>query len=325
MDFQAALLEIKTSIEELNRDLSRPAFSLELNLSPWAIKAQPLVLLDRRGYFELHDYIDKKRSSIMRPFRGLVKEMQSLVNIENTKRIIQLGGLPNEMRDSWAGMAKKYVIESVMPEHTEAAQTAAGKMMARIERTRKQDYSATSRSIAEWVQEQGGELITNLTATQMANAQAIINHQVIWNVTSPYQLAHVLRPVVGLTVPETLACSRFYSGLLEEGIGMKAAAAQLEKYAGYLHRLRGDRIARTELSNAYNFGQMESVQSARNEGLIDGEVDKSWIAGGINPCEKCLGNEDEGPIPIDQAFSSGHDRPTAHPKCECSLGYQVRR
>ena len=288
-------------------------------------KLRPLILVDRRGYFELQEYIEKKKSAIMRPFRELVKDMQSLVTIENSKRIIQLGGLPNDMRDGWLKMITATVTDGIMPASEKTGIEAHEKIRAKIERARKGGILSPLVAIANWVKERGGELITNLTVAQMANAQAIIHHQVIWNVTSPYQLARVIRPAVGLTQREAVAVSRFYSGLLESGVGEKAASAQLEKYANYLHRVRSERIARTEISNAYNFGQWESIRNAQETGLIDGEVEKAWIAGGPNPCDDCLGNEDEGLIPMNQDFSSGHSMPTAHPCCACSVGYQVRR
>lgn len=288
-------------------------------------KASRIILLDRRGYVELHDYIDNKRLSIMSPFRDLVKEMQSLVNVENAKRIIQLGGLPNEMRDGWSRMIEKFVDNDIKPSYTNAIEAASEKMAARIERARKQGFILPLTAVANWVNEEGGKLLTNLTAAQMANAHAVIQNQVVWNVTSPYQLAQIMKPAVGLTEREAIACSRLYSGVIEEGVGQRAATAQLEKYANYLHRARADRIARTEISDAYNFGQWDSVKQARDEGWLPGEPEKEWIAGGGNPCDICLDNEGEGPIPINQVFSSGDDTPTAHPSCACSLGYSVRR
>ena len=284
------------------------------------------ILLDRRGYLELHDHIESRQGVVIGSFNGLAKDMQSLITIENAKRIIQLGGLPNDVRDGWDEMIEGFVKDSVMPEHTRAAVRASGRMNERIVQLRKQEgMGVVSAAIAKWVNEQGGALITTLTAAQMANAHSIIHHQVLWQVTSPYQLARVMRPVVGLTEGDAIACSRLYSGLLEAGVPPKAATARLEKYANYLHRVRADRIARTELSDAYNFGQLDSMRQARLGGLLPGEPEKSWIAGGPRPCEICLGNEADGPIPIDNTFSSGDDRPTAHPCCACAVAYSVRR
>lgn len=289
------------------------------------VMSRPIILLDRRGYFELSNYINNKRLSIIKPFNSLVKDMQGFANVENSKRIIQLGGLPNEMRDGWSKQIKEFVNKNIKESHIEAIQAASERMTRRIERTRKQGLESPSKAAKHWIDEETAKLIANLTAAQLANVHAIIHHQIIWGVTSPYQLARILRPTVGLTEREAVAVSRFYSSLLEQGVGQEAATAQLNRYANYLHRVRTDRIARTELSNAYNFGQWDSVRLARDSGLIDGVVEKSWIAGGSNPCDICLDNEGDGPIPIDQQFSSGDDTPTAHPSCACSVGYQVRR
>jgi HK97 family phage portal protein len=46
---------------------------------------------------------------------------------------------------------------------------------------------------------------------------------------------------------------------------------------------------------------------------------KSWIADGPDPCQVCLGNEQDGVIPVAEPFTSGDMEPPAHPHCECGL------
>jgi len=51
---------------------------------------------------------------------------------------------------------------------------------------------------------------------------------------------------------------------------------------------------------------------------------KRWLTSSDNPCELCLGNEDDGPIPLNQMFSSGDFEPPGHPRnCECYLGLYI--
>ena len=47
---------------------------------------------------------------------------------------------------------------------------------------------------------------------------------------------------------------------------------------------------------------------------------KRWITVNDNSCEDCQMNEDDGPIPVDDTFSSGDDEPPKHNNCECILG-----
>ena len=79
--------------------------------------------------------------------------------------------------------------------------------------------------------------------------------------------------------------------------------------------VRAELIAQTEVNNAYNFGRTELARSA-------GFTEKRWITESGNPCAICILNEAEGYIGIDQTFLSGDQRPTAHPRCYCSLDFR---
>ena len=71
--------------------------------------------------------------------------------------------------------------------------------------------------------------------------------------------------------------------------------------------------ARTETAIAHGQGSREAAQ-------LSGRNKKRWITQGM-ACGKCLGNEGEGDIAFDEAFSSGHDTIPAHPNCECNVRY----
>jgi hypothetical protein len=77
-------------------------------------------------------------------------------------------------------------------------------------------------------------------------------------------------------------------------------------------------IANTEIADANSQGGLAGAKAARDDLGI--ESYKEWLLG-PNPCEICEGNNDDGPIPLDDDFSSGDDAPTAHPYCECALTY----
>lgn len=83
---------------------------------------------------------------------------------------------------------------------------------------------------------------------------------------------------------------------------------------------RAHLIAVTELGNAYEAGNMLVARGLQSSGV---KVQKSWLAVGdrrVDPL--CASNAAAGWIPLDHPFPSGHDRPTAHPACRCTLLYQ---
>jgi len=73
---------------------------------------------------------------------------------------------------------------------------------------------------------------------------------------------------------------------------------------------RAEMITRTESANA--LGSANHAAAVEN-----GAGTKLWVAAGGASDELCLGNVDDGEIPINQPFSSGDMYEPAHPNCEC--------
>ena len=287
------------------------------------LKRSPVVLLERREYYDFRRYVHTRKKRIARAFGVLSGDMRKLVTQDSARAIIRRGKLPAQIRDGWAKLTSGFVTDSVMPEYYHTIDLASEIIVKKMLRVKGGPSAVESAGI--WANERGGTLLVDLTAAQMANAQAVIHAQVIWGVTSPHQLAQMMKPMVGLTGRDAKAVGRFYQGLIAEGISPQNAVSRLDRYAKFLHGNRADRIARTELADAYNFGQMNSIRGALDEGLLEGTVEKRWMAGGANPCEICLENEAAGYIKLDASFPSGDDHPTAHPDCECAIGYKVKR
>lgn len=73
---------------------------------------------------------------------------------------------------------------------------------------------------------------------------------------------------------------------------------------------RGEMIARTESANA--IGDANHATAIQN-----GAQTHSWVLAGGGTDDLCVGNVDDGEIPVNQAFSSGDLSEPAHPNCEC--------
>ncbi len=81
---------------------------------------------------------------------------------------------------------------------------------------------------------------------------------------------------------------------------------------------RAHGIAVTEIGNAYAEGNLQVAQQLQAAGL---EMEKFWSTVNddkVNP-EICAPNQEQGWIPLDQPFQSGHQRPLGHPYCRCDL------
>lgn len=290
-------------------------------------RARDIVITDTRSIFELRRYLNKEERTIARPARALWKRQSELVTIDTMKLALKTGTVPPEWEDPWDRMIREFVRDDIATEWVKSISTAGNGIAKKVNRIqRKQfDFDSTMTSVKAWVDNEGGKLIANLTAAQFGSVHALLQDQIALGVTSPYILAQRIRPIVGLTERETMAVARFMASLTEEGVAANVINSQVANYAKFLHKNRATRIARTEISNAYNFGQLNSIKQARDADWLPGVPEKSWMAGGADPCEICEENEAAGPIALESAFPSGDEHPTAHPSCQCAVGYKVRR
>jgi len=133
----------------------------------------------------------------------------------------------------------------------------------------------------DWAQEHGGELITGIDETTRGNINRIVSQ-----------------------------------GLKNQD-GVDGIKKALEEFIDddQMTAGRAKMIARTETNNAVSRGAFEANSAV-------GAREKEWIwYGGPCPTNVCENNEGEGRIPINDAFSSGHMYPSAHPMCRCTVVY----
>lgn len=80
-----------------------------------------------------------------------------------------------------------------------------------------------------------------------------------------------------------------------------------------MSRYRSQLIARTETASALSQASLDTMVGMGIEG-------KEWVtAGDDDVSDECLGNEAEGAIPVNQAFSGGVMAPPQHPNCRCVI------
>lgn len=79
---------------------------------------------------------------------------------------------------------------------------------------------------------------------------------------------------------------------------------------------RAHLIAMTEIGEAFSEGNLIVNKDLQAAGL---EIEKAWDPAGDGCTAICQPNADQGYIPLDQPFQSGHDRPLGHPGCWCDM------
>ena len=100
---------------------------------------------------------------------------------------------------------------------------------------------------------------------------------------------------------------------IENKRGIPGLSRDIRTTFADMSKHRSELIARTETANSLSKASLDTMEDMG----IDG---KEWVtAGDAQVSEECLGNEAEGVIPRDEAFSSGAMAPPEHPDCRCTI------
>jgi hypothetical protein len=145
-------------------------------------------------------------------------------------------------------------------------------------------------------------------AAELVGMRVLEDGSVVPNPNPVYAITDSTREMLRGTVAQAL----------EEGWSpQQLKTAVKENYA--FSNVRALNIARTELSAAHGHG---SLAAAKASGVIQS---KSWIKGSEHSePDVCDDNADQGPIPLEDTFTSGDPCEPAHPACSCSVIYHVK-
>lgn len=103
--------------------------------------------------------------------------------------------------------------------------------------------------------------------------------------------------------------------ILVEGVDKGESVAKISRNIRSevmeMSRYRANMIAQNELNESMSEASMQTYKR------LDITY-KSWSSA-LEPCEICQANEAEGVVPMAHTFSSGHERPPAHPNCLCTI------
>jgi len=276
-----------------------------------------IVLTDRSSPSSLRRMLTKETPRMMSLVRGLWKSEREALTTDHAEWTLRTGSLPQALVDEWQQLAREWSGTKAEPALMTQIGAAGDQMARRINEARKQDFNfiTASAAILSWLAEQGGKLIRELSAAQAADINALLHNQVFTGVTSPQLLAKMLKPHIGLLRREQLAVIRYRTELAATGLSAEKIETQVAKYAEFLLNVRAERIARTELANAYVHGQWESIREARETGFVEGEVEKIWMTAiDDRSCPECEAMDGET-VGHDELFSCGLQHPPLHVNC----------
>lgn len=101
---------------------------------------------------------------------------------------------------------------------------------------------------------------------------------------------------------------------VNEGQGAEEIAESIGEFFNSQSQWRALRIARSEVISGYAEGSLEGY---RQSGIV---TRKRWLTAGDSRVDpECALNEEQGAIPLDATFASGHSAPILHSNCRCVL------
>lgn len=256
----------------------------------------------------------REEPGIQRAAKQLWKTQAILVSPEEASRMYSEGQVSPTLLKRWRGLNAGFVHSTLISKWSEIFTAIWSDMESRLRRVRRK---STASAIEAYAQEHGGALIKNLDDA-LLGAVRIALKVAISNQVSPYVFSQLLKSDIGLSDRLAAAVQARFNSLVASGMDIDAALAQAKAYAQYLQDYRAFTIARTELADALNEGQLDALQELGEQGIR-----KTWAtADDERTCAECSEMDGEE-VGINDSFSNGDDCPPAHPDCRCSVEYAM--
>jgi|GEM_PF-5983839 len=254
----------------------------------------------------------------------LWKEQENAITYKELREALLSGEINKEWFGQWQQDYSAFVAEHLEPDWRKAIREAARRQEENFSGWR---FDPASEGINRWTSQRGAAFVTNSTDAQIKALRAAVHH-IAGTSQNVDELARLVRPMIGLTKPQTIANANYVKKLQEKNLPPKKVADLAAKHAARQHRYRAQMIARTELAFAFNQGTLEWARQAQAEGYL-GKAVKVWIsARDERCCDVCRKlNDDKTEVPLDEPFPfqtrlsdpNALLAPPAHPMCRCAI------
>jgi len=284
-----------------------------------------LIISGQDNLAGLRRYLGPREPKVIKAALKLWRDQSALISREDADRMAQTGSVPENLLRAWEQQNSDFVHETLVPEWIDGFEITSKDIEQRIKRLQQKALLPRA-AIQKWVNDHKSGLITALDKEGKEAIAAVLKTAQELNL-NPYHLSLLLRsPIsqegnifIGLFPRWAKAVIHRYWDLKIAGFTHEQAWAQSRKYKEFLTKVRGLMIARTELAEAYNEGQLAALKGTGET------IKKRWAT--ADDERLCLGcSELDGEErDLNAEFSNGKQRPTAHPSCRCSLEYELVR
>jgi len=221
--------------------------------------------------------------------------------------------------------------EKLSPAWMNAIESSSGYMRDAVKSSLGKNirFDARAGTLRAWISSRGTELAVNLSNQQHRALQSMIKYVVNDSPMGAKAAGRYIRATVGLTDKQAKAVSRHRTALIDGGASPVDADRQALSYASRMHMVRAERIARTEMSIAFNQGALEQMRQANKGALSSSTIIKMWYtAQDERVCPHC-GPLHGAVIGLEETFPGATKRipntftAPAHPGCRCAIIYNL--
>jgi hypothetical protein len=284
-----------------------------------------LIISGAEALVQTRRFLNANEPKIAKAGLRLWRTQAAMISREDAEQMAATAQPPLGLLKTWERMNADFTQESVVPKYIDAFETTEEDAGRRLKRILGKAGLPTSAVVQKWVTAHSGELITRLNKDMHGVINSILQEHVIRQPMSPFQLSRFIRPHIGLTERWSQAVSRRYQSFVDSGMAIDQALGEAEKYAEFLHKVRGMMIGRQELAMAYGEGQWQSLRDAQDQGIIKDKIVKTWAtADDERTCDECAGLDGEQQE-LNVEFSNGVMHNPAHVQCRCSNMQEIIR
>lgn len=271
---------------------------------------------------KIRKYLNAKEPELVFFLHNLWNAQGKAITYKELREAIMDGYLSEKLLEEWYQDYTKFVVDKVAPMWADAMKEANSELY----KNPKFYFDPMQQEVVDWTNTRAAMFVTSVTREQVAGIREVVKRASQLNDMNVDELSRAIRPMVGLDYRQSIANMNYYTKMIENGVKTRTALEKSIKYSARQNRYRAYRIARTELSFAYNQGSYYGTKQAQAQGLL-GRVEKVWCtAEDERTCEIC-GALDGKRIAMDDDFDfktkliePGIKRvPPAHPHCRCTV------
>lgn len=276
----------------------------------------------------LRSFLDANEPGLVRILMNTWRAQGNAITYKELREAILAGDIDADILDDWMQDYNRFVVKYLQPAWEKAIVVAAGVIQQKYPLWH---FDPMGEGVQEWTKAHSAEFVTNVTTTQIEGLRAVVRRAAVLEDMTVDGLARVIRPMVGLTMQQSIANMNYYETLINGGMSEKKAQDQATRYAARQHRYRGYNIARTELAFAYNQGSYEGTKQAQAAGYM-GDTVKVWctaddervcgICGGLEGKEIAMDADFDFKTKLESRNATIRRVPPAHPSCRCAVMYK---